>query len=610
MGKRILELVKTYLLLIIVFVIQKPLFMLYNHSLYNGCTIGDYLNVMKHGLAHDTNIAAYLTCIPAVLLMVSVWSNSRAITYIKRGYFYFISLLISIIFIVNLCLYGFWGFPLESTSLFYFFSSPKEALASVSIGFVVLGLVVLIAVTIILGFIFNRLLQNNILRIKGVKECVKVTVVLFLLSGCLTFPIRGGIRLVTLNVGKVYFSTNQHLNHAAVNPVFSLVYSLQHQGNFGTQYQFMKKKEADLLFAEMVDKPVTDSIPQLFTMKRPNIVLVILESFSSHIMETMGGTPGVAVNMDRFTKEGVFFNHFYANSFRTQRALPSILSAYPAQPSTSIVKYPDKTEHLPSLFRSLQAAGYHSRYYYGGNPNFGNQRTYLMSVGLEQLITESDFHGIKKMSKWGVADGDLFKRAFEDLQHKDLKQPFFNVIQTSSSHPPFNVPYHKLNNIILNSFAYSDSCLGDFIARCKASEYWDNTIFILVPDHQASYPPGADIQIAKYHHIPLIFLGGALKKPMLIDTYASQIDIAATLLWQLGLPHNEYKFSKNILNPASPHFGYFTVPNSFGMITPENNVAFDCESNKILMDEGTKKSANLKKGKAFLQELYLDIAKK
>ena len=94
----------------------------------------------------------------------------------------------------------------------------------------------------------------------------------------------------------------------------------------------------------------------------------------------------------------------------------------------------------------------------------------------------------------------------------------------------------------------------------------------MVPDHLGAYPQDIDNLTVDRYRIPLIFIGGAVKEPRQIGTYGSQIDIAATLLGQLGLPHEEFIFSKNMLNPNSPHFGFFTFPNAFGMMTPENEM--------------------------------------
>jgi len=144
----------------------------------------------------------------------------------------------------------------------------------------------------------------------------------------------------------------------------------------------------------------------------------------------------------------------------------------------------------------------------------------------------------------------------------------------------------------------------------KQTKYWKNTVFVLVPDHAMRYPASITNHEIERFQIPLILIGGAVKKPVKIDTYASQIDIAATILYQLGLPHKDFTFSKNILNPKSPHFGYFSFPNGFGMTTPQNQLIFDCEANKVVLDRGKKKSLNQKPAKAYMQKLYDDLAKR
>ena len=133
---------------------------------------------------------------------------------------------------------------------------------------------------------------------------------------------------------------------------------------------------------------------------------------------------------------------------------------------------------------------------------------------------------------------------------------------------------------------------------------------VLVPDHARRYPDDlSDFSVNRYK-IPLIIIGGAVKSAMHIEAYASQMDIAATLLNQVDLPHKEFSFSKNILNSASPHFAYFAFPNAFGMLTPENEVVFNCESGKAITDTGKMPGKNLIKGKAFLQKLYDDLSKR
>ena len=610
MKKRILQFLTTYFLFVLLFVLQKPIFMVYYHELYTDASIGDYFNVMWHGLPLDFSLAGYLTAIPGFLLIASAWTKSSILRRIRQGYFGIISFVMSCIFIVDLGLYGFWGFRLDATPIFYFFSSPKDAMASVSFWFILLGVLAMLIYAAILYGIFYTVLIREKTPLKIPYQRQYVSLVLLLLTAALFIPIRGGFSVSTMNLSKVYYSQNQRMNHAAINPAFSFMYSATHQNNFDKQYRFMDPKVADDLFAEMLDKPVTatDSIPQILNTQRPNIIFIILESFSTHLMETMGGQPNVAVNMDKFGKEGVLFTNFYANSFRTDRGLASIISGYPGQPSTSIMKYPEKTDGLPSIPRSLKDAGYSLEYYYGGDADFTNMRSYLVSSGIEKIISETDFPLSERPGKWGAPDHALFQRFMKDLKEEKQQEPFFKIIQTSSSHEPFEVPFYRLDDKVLNAFAYADSCVGDFVKQYKATPMWKNTLIVLVPDHLGAYPRPVENPL-EGHTIPLILIGGAVKEPRVVETYASQIDIAATLLSQLGLPHDDFTFSKNIFNPASPHFGYFTEPTLFGMVTAENQLVYNLDANTVQIDEGTEKGANLEKGKAFLQKLYDDLAK-
>lgn len=580
------------------------------YTLYNKVSWTEWFSVIGHGLPLDLSLAGYLTLIPGLLLIASAWTGSRILQWIRRIYFAFISILLSCIFISDLGLYGYWGFRLDTTPLFYFFSSPKDALASVSVWVVLGGILAMAIYAALLYYLFSQILLNEKRPLKIPYRRLSVSVTLLLATGLLIIPIRGGFSVSTMNLGKVFFSANQRLNHAAINPAFSLMDSYARQVDFDKQYRFLPPEEADRLFTELTDQPVTDSIPGLLRTERPNIILVILESFSSHLMKTLGGKADVAVNMDEIADEGILFTHFYANSFRTDRGLVSIISGYPAQPTTSIMKYTRKTQSLPSIPASLKKAGYDLQYYYGGDADFTNMRSYLVSTGIEKIVSQDDFPVSERLSKWGVYDEVLFNRLTGDLKGQPQQEPFLKIVQTSSSHEPFEVPYSKLDNAKLNAFAYTDSCAGDFVRQLKKTPLWENTVVIFVPDHLGVYPEDMNNLSPERYMIPLIMTGGAIKEPQKIETYGSQIDIAATLLAQLGLPHDEFTFSKNLLNPASPHFAFFTFPNIFGMVTPDNEVVFNNESNAVVLDEGTNQGENLNKGKAYLQKLYDDLAKR
>ncbi|NDV65085.1 LTA synthase family protein [Bacteroides sp. 224] len=613
MKKALLRFVGTYLLFVLVFILQKPIFMLYNHKLLEEPSFSDYLHVIWNGLPLDFAVAGYFTAIPGLLLIAGLWIFPHIIKPIFKGYFAVISLILSVIFITDLILYEYWGFRLDSTPFFYFFSSPKDAFASSGILLIIIAILGVSLITWLLYILFAKLIVNSEKDSRPPKGRGKISFVLLLLTALLFIPIRGGFTVSTMNVSKVYFSDNLYLNHAAINPFFSLLESLTREKNFGEQYRYMPAEKANEVFNELKDKPVaTDSLsampaaPQILTTNRPNIIFVVLESFFSKAMTTLGGLPNVAVNMDKLAEEGVLFTNFYSNSFRTDRGLVSLFSGYPAQPTTSIMKYPKKAQSLPSIPRSLKEAGYNVEYYYGGDADFTNMRAYLLSMGISKIISDVDFPISERLSKWGAHDHVVFNRLANDLQEKQ-QEPFMKIIQTSSSHEPFIVPFEKLEDPFLNSVAYADSCLGDFIHKYKEMGQWDNSLIILVPDHSKRYPESIpDLSFERFQ-IPMIFTGGAIKESMQIDSYASQIDIAATLLYQLGIAHDQFSFSKNILNPASPHFAFFTFPNAFGMITEDNQLIFDCESEKTVISEGGDSTKNLESGKAILQKLYDDL---
>ena len=592
-------------------VILKPVFMFYNHSAFKDCNFTDYLAVIWHGLPMDVSVAGYFTIIPALLALISIWLHPALIRILHRTYLALASFLISIVYCTDAVLYGFWQFRIDSTPFFYFLSSPKDALASVPIWWVLLGIVVVLLLTAMLFFILCKTI-GTFPESKGIaKDRLIASGVMVVVLALLFVPIRGSLGTSTMNLGRVYYSENQKLNHAAINPCFSLLSSLMNDEDTKDQYRFMAADEANKLFSQITDKTKqggTDAVFKLLNTNRPNIVMVVLESFSAHIMKSMGGTANVAVNMDKWANEGVLFTNFYANSFRTDRGLAAILAGYPAQPTMSIMKYPNKTGNMPMFPQKLKKAGYQLKYYYGGDADFTNMRSFVTTAGFEDLISDADFPIKLRLSKWGVPDQYVFDRALADIKSQAPNATHLSVIQTSSSHEPYDVPFKKLNNKILNAFAYTDNCLGKFVAALKKLPSWKNTLVVLVPDHQGCYPEDMDNYSPQRYHIPLLLLGGALKAKGPIATLGSQADIAATLLSQLGFSYSEFTFSKDMLNPNVPHFAFSTVPNAFMMKTTDNTVFYNCETNKTILDNGKVPGKNLPYGKAYLQKLYDDIS--
>lgn len=634
--KQIIWFVKTYATFVVLFVLQKPLFLF----LEKGSATQPVDNIFTelpaviwHGLPLDLSMAGYLSVIPGFLSIAVVWLKRELVKPIMNIYFIIASLFITCSFLLNASLYPYWKYPLDSTPLFYFFTSPADAIASVSIWQVILSIVILIVLTV--GVWFT-------LRMRGEKRQQysrysygyggfgsgkrnrfddfdrhrgRTSIILLLLTGLLFLPIRGGITVSTMNTGQAYYSQNAYLNHSAVNPLFSLLESITHQEDFASLYRFMKDKEADKIFATMTSTSDENTYPLLneatFKKGTPDILIVIMESFASDIMPSMGSYKDVAVCLDSIAQQSILFTRFYANSFRTDRGMVSILSGYPAQPTTSIMRYPRKTSQLPSIARNLaKYKNYKTTYYYGGDADFCNMRSYLVSQGYQHIISDANFPIEDKLSKWGVPDHILAAKMMEDIKaQQNEKRPMLRILQTSSSHEPFEVPYHRLKDKRLNAFAYTDSVMGAIVREYRKLPRWKNTLIVFVPDHVGGYKEQLNDHDRSRYQIPLILAGGAISRPMKVGIIGSQHDIAATLLGQLGVEHREFTFSKNMMSDATPKFAFFAVNDAFGIVSEENSLIYDNRAKRIVYDKG-EKGFNLKRGQAYLQKLYDDLAKK
>ena len=280
MKKRVLFLFACFITFILVFAMQKPVFMLYNHSIGGALSVMDYIQVIIHGLQLDATVSGYLTVIPLLFTLLSVWIPGRYISSILKGYFFLISIIIALVFVVDIALYPYWGFRLDATPLFYL-QSPGDALASAPASTLILQTLVFFVYTYGIFWVLGRYILPLIPEVHVKKE-LHNSFRLLVLGGILFIPIRGGVTTSTANVGMVYYSNNQFLNHSAINPCFSFLASLSKQQDFASQYNYLSESDRSKTFKEMTGHPQGDSIPSLLSTKHPNILLILMES-QNHI---------------------------------------------------------------------------------------------------------------------------------------------------------------------------------------------------------------------------------------------------------------------------------------------------------------------------------------
>lgn len=570
--------------------------------------------VLWHGLSMDLSMSAYLVAPVLLLTMASVWGVRPWMSVALRIYLWAVAAIISTGYVLDAVLYPYWGFRLDVTPWFYFVTSPSSAMASLP-WYAEAGVVALMVIlTLAIGFGLRIVVRRFGLPLQPcspLRRRILMTVLWLSVCGAMIIPIRGGVTVSTMSPGRAFFSRDMRLNHAAVNPLFSFLYSLSHTDDLADQFRYMDADAAAAEVDALYYRPAvhTDSIAPSFGLSlkvsRPDVYIIVLESFSAELMPSLGGK-AVAVNLDSIARTGALWTRFYAESFRTDRALTTILGGYPAQPSTSLLRYINKFDKMPTLSTVLAANGYRTAYYYGGDLDFTNLRAYLRATGFARLVGDSDFPVGERLSKWGVHDGPVFDRALRDISERTDDTPTLTVIQTSSSHEPFDVPFGRfVQDKRLNAFSYADACLGSFVRRLRASSAWERALVVIVPDHWGAWPQGLEDRMRR-HHIPLVMTGGALAgTPAVVNKIGSQSGIAATILHLMEI-REALPFGCDLLDVHTAGFGYVSEPSWFGLVTDGGLSAVGTDTGATLQGD----SADVRAAKALVQSIYTDLSER
>lgn len=607
MKQRVIFLIKLYLLFLAFSLLSKIIFLVYHSDLITSNEgFSDIAKIFLYGLRLDLSASAYFMLLPLLMLIASALFRKDIFGLIIPVYFPIVITVLSLTLVTDLELYKFWGFRLDSTPFLYL-KNPREAMASVSIWVIVRQIILAAFLAISFIWISRKILKKADSKYKF----VEVPVYLFLFA-FLIIPIRGGFGIAPINVGSAYFSQNSFLNHAAINVYWNLGNSFLEQGDKANKYKYFDENIANSLIEDYLNVNDSTGIKVLNTPK-PNIIIVILESFTANAIKPLGGLPDVTPSLNALAQEGILFTNFYASGDRTDKGLVSVLSGYPAQATFSVIKDAAKTQSLPKLPVDLQKLGYNTAFYYGGDIDFANMRSYLVSAGFTDLISKEDFPSSTYNSKWGSHDDVVFNRLFNDLNK--AKTPFFKVFLTLSSHEPFEVPtkHFKGNEDtprFLNSMMYTDSCIGDFINKARLQPWWKDTWIIFVADHGSYHPEKLKVHVPKKFYIPMIWTGGAVIGPMKFEKPASQVDIPAMILYQLDRKFDQYRFSRNVFGNHQKTDVFYLFNNGIGMVNDTSKLVFDCTRQSLMLHYGPISDSLVNISKAYIQTIYSDLNKR
>jgi len=605
MKARLLFILKYYLFWIIIFLLQKLMFMAFNYKESMLLGFVDWLNVLWHGLRLDLSAGAYLMVIPVLAISLLSFFDMRHTKAFLSYYNYIFLFVVLYLGVVDMELYSYWGFKVDITPLVYL-KTPKEAAASLN--FLEMALLFLFFLLLYYAGVktYKKFVHSQLNHASKPSWTHSMNG-LFIL-GWLIIPIRGGVGIAPVNLGSAYFHSNRFANHSAVNVLWNSVYSIVERKSLTTSHHFMDEARALELFRGFYPAE-SGSTPLI--KKDANVILIILESFSNKIIGELGGEPGITPELDTLCRSSLVFRNFFSSGDRSEKGMLSLLSGYPAQPTTTIINFPSKTQSLPLLQQPFHKKGYYTAFYYGGDLDFANFRSYFTHPSIDRLVTLSDFPPEQKIQKWGVPDEYLFSKMASDID--TLTRPFFISCFTLSSHEPYDMPMDTVfpgisrDHMSKNGFYYTDKCLGDFIDHAKQSSWWNNTLIIVVADHGSRYPGNTPNHTRLKFNIPMIWTGGAVTvADTTVYTYASQTDLPRTLLNQFGLPADNYGFSKDILADSSKSFAMYFFNNGFGFMSDSAELVYDLSIKEYFFSEGVSSEDFKESAQAYLQVLSDD----
>jgi len=583
----------------------------------SGASFSEVLPAFWYALPLDIAIISYLTAISWIILSVQTFFNRSFIDKIHQWFYYIMIAINTMILVGDIGIYPEWKMKLNFKAIEYL-SRPEEVLESNPVYKSIFELALMAGIIALAIWLFNKFFFK---KLYGKKQGVLAKVLfIFLLPGFIFLGMRGGIQEIPISQSQSYYSQKDVLNDLAVNATWNLVFSFLHTMEISDKniFEAYPVEEAEGIVKELhyVEKDTTISI---LNNQKPNVLFIILESWSGDLVNALGGKPGLTPRFDSLINDGLFFTHLYSSGNRSQQGLASILGGFPALPITTLTTTPEKMRQTPTVTRLYNDAGYHTAFYYGGQLRYGNIKAYLLHNQFQTIVEVGNLDLKAKRGKLGYHDGVMFPYVLDRLN--EIQKPFFVNFFTLSSHSPYDQPMKKVidwddsEDAFHNSAYYSDSCLGDFMANAKKQSWYKNTLIVIVADHSHQTYTHRAIHTADYRKIPMLITGGALKKEYKgkkYDKICSQTDISTTVLKQLKMDASPFPWSKNLLNPYTKEFAYFELIQGYGYIQPEGFISYYHFSNQVLsttLPDSLQKTA-LKDGGSYLQVLfqeYIDL---
>ncbi|RRS30119.1 MAG: sulfatase [Epsilonproteobacteria bacterium (ex Lamellibrachia satsuma)] len=282
-----------------------------------------------------------------------------------------------------------------------------------------------------------------------------------------------------------------------------------------------------------------------------NIVLIMVESLSAEYLGAFGDKRGLTPHLDKLAKKSLFFNNLYATGTRTVRGMEAVTLSLPPTPGRSIVKRPD-CQNMNSAGFIFQKLGYENKFIYAGHGYFDNMNYFFSNNGFE-VVDRFDFKDeeVTFSNVWGVCDEDLLNKVSKEADKSFAKQkPFFSFVMTTSNHRPYTYPDGKIDipshTGRSGGVKYTDYAIDKFFKEASKKPWFDNTIFVVVADHNGGSAGKTALPVWRYK-IPLFIYAPKIIQPKVVSKLASQVDIVPTLLGILGQSYEAKFYGDDIL---------------------------------------------------------------
>lgn len=620
--KHLFSLLKHFLLWIVCFATGRICFLIANLALLEGTPFAEAVSSFSHAFRLDLSTWCYLSVIPLLLLSLHLMFGKKWIFSLLKTYTVIFIVLYAIIVFVDISVYSEWATKLNYKALQYI-AHPMEIVQSASAAHTATVLIGTLSFSALFIFLYLKFIGKEPEKATSKLRFVQAAAIILLGEPLLFAGIRGGFQQIPVSQSAVYFSKYQVLNDATVNPAWNLGHSILNFSKLSSTnpYLVMNEEKARKIVDNLysVEQDTTVNILKI-NPEQVNVVIILLESWSADLIESLTGEKEVTPNFHELEKQGLLFTRFYANGHRSQLGISALLSGFPCVPDLSITDNIEKYSTLNSVIKDINSR-YSTSFYFGGDLAYGNLRAYLMSNQFDNLYDEKAFP--KEFPRGKLSIFDQYTLDYHAEQMGKEKRPFFSILFTGSTHSPYDEP--KIVKQIsrdcvelkyLNSAKYTDYCLGEYFKKVKNEPWYDNTLFILVADHSHQTHYKRDYFSAEYQHIPMLWLGGALKdeyKGRQWDKICSHIDLSKTILVQLGFPGDKYGWSRNIFNPHEQSGVPVEVPNGLGWICEDGYLRYAGNPDEFSVVKGFKDTTNLATEKervaAYLQVLYSQYLK-